>query len=364
MRSDMFRSREMAGKILSSIKDLGQKISIMHVCGTHQDTLVRFGLEPLLKDVGVRIRQGPGCPVCVTTGGEIERAIHLAENGRTIASFGDMLKVSGKDMSLSELRAAGADVRVVYSSADAVKLARENPGKDIVFLGIGFETTAPTTSAVVMDDNRPENLSVLSFHRTVPPALDFLARSGEVRLDGLIEPGHVSMIIGEHPYRFLSEEMGIPQAIAGFEPIDLLMACYEIAKQKAEGKAELANLYSRVVKENGNEMALKAMGESFEKGDVKWRGFPVIPGSGLSISGRFGDADAERRFEDELQEVMDMDIPEPPGCRCGEVLRGLIDPHECPLFGKACSPNTPVGPCMVSREGSCNILYRWGGDPV
>lgn len=364
MRSDMFRSREMTGKILASLKELDQEISVMHVCGTHQDTLVRFGLEPLLKDVGVRVRQGPGCPVCVTTGGEIEKAVQLARNGMTIASFGDMLKVSGRDMSLSELKASGADIRVVYSSADAVRLAEENPGKEVVFLGIGFETTAPTTSAVVMDEKRPENLSVLSFHRTVPPALDFLARSGEVRLDGLIEPGHVSMIIGEHPYHFLSSEMGIPQAIAGFEPLDLLMACREIAGQKAEGRAELVNLYSRVVKEKGNEKALKAMEESFETKYVKWRGFPVIPDSGLGISSRYEDADAEKRFEDELEEVKDLEIPEPPGCRCGEVLRGMIDPHECPLFGKACSPNTPVGPCMVSREGSCNILYRWGRDPV
>lgn len=364
MRDNQFRSREMAKKVLGSIRDLDQKITVMHVCGTHQDTLVRFGLEPLLKEVGVSIRQGPGCPVCVTTGAEIEKAIVLAGKGKIIASFGDMLKVSGKERSLSELRASGGDVRVVYSSADAVRLAQDNPDEDIVFLGIGFETTAPTTSALVLDDGRPENLTVLSYHRTVPPALDFIARSGEVRLDGLIEPGHVSMIIGEHPYRFLSDDMGIPQAIAGFEPLDLLMACHEIAKQKAEGRSELVNLYSRVVKADGNEKALEAMEKSFDVRDVKWRGFPVIPGSGLGISPDHDTADAEKVFEDELEEVKDLEIPEPAGCRCGEVLRGLIDPFECPLFGKACSPNTPVGPCMVSREGSCNILFRWGRDPV
>ncbi|MEA3559471.1 MAG: hydrogenase formation protein HypD, partial [Candidatus Thermoplasmatota archaeon] len=342
----------------------GQEITVMHVCGTHQDTLVRFGIEPMLKDVGVSIRQGPGCPVCVTTGAEIERAIVLAKKGKIITSFGDMLKVSGKEESLSQAKASGGDIRIVYSSADAVNIARKNPDREVVFLGIGFETTAPTTSAVVMDEKRPENLSILSFHRVVPPALDFIARSGEVRLDGLIEPGHVSMIIGERPYRFLSEEMGIPQAIAGFEPLDLLMACYEIARQKAEGRVELVNLYSRVVKEEGNPTALKAMDETFTARDVKWRGFPVIPASGLGISDRYQDGDAEKRYEDDLAEVMDLEIPEPPGCRCGEVLRGLIDPFECPLFGKACSPTTPVGPCMVSREGSCNILLRWGKDPV
>lgn len=364
MDRKMFRDREMASRILDSIGEMGREITVMHVCGTHQDTLVRFGLEPMLADVGVRVRQGPGCPVCVTTGEEVEKAVLLADNGVVIASFGDMLKVPGRDRTLAEVRSQGGDVRVVYSSEDAANIARDSPDKEIVFLGIGFETTAPTTSAVLLDEKRPENLSVLSFHRIVPPALKFIAGSGEVRLDGLIEPGHVSMIIGEQPYRFLSEEFGLPQVIAGFEPLDLLMACREIALQKTEGRSELVNQYSRVVDAGGNLRAREAMGASFRIRDVKWRGFPVIPDSGLGIDEKLAEADAEKRFRELLEGVDDLVIPEPAGCRCGEVLRGLIDPHECPLFGKACSPGSPVGPCMVSREGSCNILHRWGNSPV
>jgi hydrogenase expression/formation protein HypD len=359
-----FRNREMAEKVLKAIGDLEQEIMVMHVCGTHQDTLVRSGLEPLLNDAGVNIRQGPGCPVCVTTGEEIEMAIELARKGKLITSFGDMVKVPGKKETLSDVRAEGGDVRIVYSPDDAIKLANENPDKDVVFLGIGFETTAPTTSALLLEDRAPENLSILSYHRTVPPALRFIAEAGEIRLNGLIQPGHVSMVIGEEPYRFLSEEFSMPQVIAGFEPLDLLMGCLEIARQKVEGRADLKNLYSRVVKHEGNPAALKAMDETFISSDVKWRGFPAIPGSGLSIHERYEDHDASRIFEDELSEVRELEIPEPAGCRCGEVLRGLIDPTDCPLFGKGCEPNMPIGPCMVSREGSCNILYRWGRNPV
>lgn len=358
-----FRDPETARKAVHAIRSVGEKIMVMHVCGTHQDTLVRYGIEPMLKEAGVTIRQGPGCPVCVTTGAEIEKAVVLARKGKVIASFGDMLKVPGKELTLSHVRSSGGDVRIVYSPEDVVKMARADPLKEFVFLGIGFETTVPTTSALLMDEELPENLSVLSYHRTVPPALKFIAEAGEVRLDGLIEPGHVSMIIGERPYEFLSRDFGIPQVIAGFEPLDLIMACLEIARQKKDGRSELTNMYGRVVKHEGNRAALEAMERTFSPRDVKWRGFPVIPGSGLGISGRYADRDAEKRFEDDLEEVKDLDVPEPAGCRCGEVLRGLIEPQDCPLFGTACRPGSPVGPCMVSREGSCNILYRWGRNP-
>jgi hydrogenase expression/formation protein HypD len=187
---------------------------------------------------------------------------------------------------------------------------------------------------------------------------------GELRLDGLIEPGHVSMVIGEAPYRFLSEHHGLPQVIAGFEPLDMLMACLEIARQRAEGRSELTNLYSRVVHIDGNPAALEAMARTFVPSDVRWRGFPVIPVSGLRIAPEFEERDAVKRFEDDLEEVRDLVIPEPPGCRCGEVLRGLMEPRDCPLFGKACTPMQPVGPCMVSREGGCNIEFRWGKKAV
>ncbi|MGA1866633.1 MAG: hydrogenase formation protein HypD, partial [Thermoplasmatota archaeon] len=228
----------------------------------------------------------------------------------------------------------------------------------------GFETTAPTTSSLLLEDRAPDNLSILSFHRTVPPALKFIAESGEVRLSGLIEPGHVSMVIGEEPYRFLSVDHKLPQVIAGFEPLDLLMACLEIARQKADGRAELKNMYGRVVRPEGNLAAIRAMAETFEPCDVRWRGFPVIPGSGLEIARKFEDHNARKKFEDELADLQELEVPEPEGCRCGEVLRGLIDPDECPLFGRSCRPDHPTGPCMVSREGGCNILYRWGRNLV
>lgn len=362
--NERFRDRRMAARILSSISDMDVRITVMHVCGTHQDTLVRNGLEPLLSDVGISIRQGPGCPVCVTTPREIECAVGIARSGAIITSFGDMLRVPGKDRTLSQVRAEGGDVRIVYSATDSIRIARDNPGREVVFLGIGFETTAPTTSALLMTDGLPENLSVLSFHRTVPPALRFLSSSGEVRIDGIIEPGHVSMVIGEEPYLFLSREHSIPQVIAGFEPLDLLMACHELARQNREGRAELVNLYKRVVRSEGNRAAREALEKTFVPSDIAWRGFPVIEGSGLRIKDDYGSADAKERFSHIIDEIEGLDIPEPPGCRCGEVLRGLIDPTECPLFQSACTPNTPVGPCMVSREGSCNILARWGRGPV
>lgn len=360
MTTFQLRDRGTAVKVLDAIKALNIDLNIMHVCGTHQDTLVRFGLDPLLREVGIRVRQGPGCPVCVTTGEEIERAVTLARKGKVIASFGDMLRVPGKEMDLASARSEGADVRIVYSSTDVLKMARTEPQKEFVFLGIGFETTAPTTSAILLDRALPENVSILSYHRTVPPALAAIADMGELKLDGLIEPGHVSMVIGEGPYRFLSEEHGLPQVIAGFEPLDMLMACLEIARQRAEGRSELINLYSRVVRPEGNPAALEAMRKTFVQTDVRWRGFPVIPGSGLSLTAEFALHDASKRFEDDLEEVRDLVIPEPPGCRCGEVLRGLMEPRDCPLFGHACTPMSPVGPCMVSREGGCNIEFRWG----
>ncbi len=360
MTSFQLRDRGTAVKVLDAIKALGIELDIMHVCGTHQDTLVRFGLDPLLREAGIRVRQGPGCPVCVTTGEEIERAVTLARKGKVIASFGDMLRVPGKEMDLSSARSEGADVRIVYSSTDVMKMARSEPQKEFVFLGIGFETTAPTTSALLLDKDLPENISILSYHRTVPPALAAIAGMGELKLDGLIEPGHVSMVIGEAPYRFLSEVHGLPQVIAGFEPLDMLMACLEIARQRAEGRHELKNLYSRVVRPEGNPAALEAMRKTFVPTDLRWRGFPVIPGSGLSLTEEFALHDASKRFEDDLEEVRDLVIPEPPGCRCGEVLRGLMEPRDCPLFGHACTPMSPVGPCMVSREGGCNIEFRWG----
>jgi hydrogenase expression/formation protein HypD len=332
------------------------QLQFMHVCGTHQDTLTRYGLDFLLETCGVRVRQGPGCPVCVTTAREFEEAAVLARTGKTITTFGDVSKVPGRRGSLLDLRGKGYDVRVVYGIGDAVALAQEED-KDVVFVAAGFETTAPTTAAMILE-GLPENFSVLSCHRYIPPALNALLAMGETRLDGIIEPGHVSAIIGLKPYERLSEAYGIPQIVAGFEPLDLLMAVYMLAQQIQHGEAKVENEYSRVVRCEGNLRALDAMSRVFDAFDVEWRGFPVIPRSGMRIKRRFEAWDARKVWEDDIQTVSGF-LEETRGCRCGEVLRGVIESWECPLFGRACMPTHPIGPCMVSVEGSCNIEYKY-----
>ena len=353
-----FRDKKTAQKIVNKIKELNQKITLMHVCGTHQDTLVRFGLQKLLKDVGVDIRQGPGCPVCVTTPREIEECIALARSGKVITVFGDMMKVPGLNYSLADLKTQGHNIQIVYSITDAVKYA-QSTNNETVFMGIGFETTTPSTAAVLLK-NPPKNFSILCCHRTVPNALKAIIEMGEVKLQGLIEPGHVSTIIGTEPYKFLSENYGIPQVIAGFEPLDLLMGVFMLSKQIKENRAQVENEYSRVVKDEGNKIAIDMMSKIFDPCDVAWRGFPVIQKSGLKLKPDFEDYDARIKFSTELDPISEMDFPEPKGCRCGEVLRGLIESSECPLFGTGCTPDNPIGPCMVSAEGSCNILYKYG----
>ncbi len=347
----------MSRKVLDRLEAMKLKMTIMHVCGTHQDTLVRFGLDSEFKRVGVDIRQGPGCPVCVTPQVEVEEILAIARSGATVTTFGDVMKVPGETGSLNDARTEGADVRIVFGVDDAVKLARKTK-KEVVFMGIGFETTAPTTAAAMLADP-PGNFSVLSCHRTVPPALEAISEMGEIRLDGMIQPGHVSTIIGTKPYEFLSKKYKMPQVVAGFEPLDLLMAVFMLAKQAEDGKAEVENEYTRVVHKEGNPAAIKAMKQVFRPSDVVWRGFPVIKGSGLALRREFEAHDARRRFEDLLRPVRSKEYSEAKGCRCGEMLRGVATSEDCPLFARRCTPSTPVGPCMVSREGSCYISYKY-----
>jgi len=311
----------------------------------------------MLKEAGVEIRPGPGCPVCVTTAKEIEEAILLARKGKVVATFGDMFRVPGEKLSLADVKAEGFDVRVVYSITDCISIA-ERLDKDVVFFSIGFETTAPAPASVILS-TPPENFSILSAHRLIPPAMEALIKMGEMKIDGFINPGHVSTIIGERPYKFISKRYEMPQVIAGFEPLDVLIAVYMLAMQIIRGEARVENEYTRVVRPEGNEKAQQTMNGVFEPFDISWRGFSVIPGSGLRIKKKFEKYDARRRYEDELN-TLDNDYKEPEGCKCGEILRGLVYPNECPLFGKVCMPQHPVGPCMVSREGSCNIAFRYG----
>jgi hydrogenase expression/formation protein HypD len=351
------RDKQMATKIMDKLHSLDLDIKIMHVCGTHQDTLVRYGLIDMLTEVGVNVRQGPGCPVCVTTPKEIEESLALARAGKTIAIFGDMLKVPAESGSLLVAKSEGADVRLVYSITDAVELAR-NTDNDFVFIGVGFETTAPSTASTLIS-RPPDNFSILCCHRTIPDALRILVESGNVALNGLIEPGHVSVITGSNMYEFLSRDYGIPQVIAGFEPLDMLMGIYMLARQRKKGEAKVENSHTREVTTEGKKKAQEAMAKVFETCDVKWRGFPVLPGTGLKIRKEYEKWDARELYGEILAPVYEKEYDEPPGCKCGDVLRGELDPADCPLFGNKCTPVTPIGPCMVSFEGGCAIEYKY-----
>jgi hydrogenase expression/formation protein HypD len=365
MEKFRLRDKELAEKILQKLKEMNLNIRLMHVCGTHQDTLVRFGLEENLLKAGVEIRQGPGCPVCVTTPKEIEEAILLSEKDKKLIVFGDMVKVPGTKGSLADARARGGDIQIVYGVDDALKIASHTE-KDTVFMAVGFETTIPSIAMAIKQardktgGNEINNFSILSCNRIIPPALKTLIELGEVKLNGLIEPGHVSTIIGAKPYEFISEKYHVPQVIAGFEPLDLMMGVYMLAKQVKNNEAKVEIEYTRTVKYEGNQKAVKVINEVFEPMDIKWRGFPEIPESGLVLRKEFEEYDTRKLFENELKEIEDMEFKEPKGCRCGDVLRGVITSDKCPLFGKACTPEHPVGPCMVSAEGSCNILLKYG----
>jgi len=351
-----YRSEALAQEIVANLKAMERPMRLMHVCGTHQDTLMRYGLQSLLQEVGVEIRAGPGCPVCVTTAREIEEAIALARSGKVIATFGDMFRVPGEQQSLADVKAEGHDVRMVYSITDCLAIA-ERTAKDVIFFSIGFETTAPLPASIILN-NPPPNFSILSAHRLIPPAMDALLKMGELKIDGFIDPGHVSAIIGAAAYEFISRTYHIPQVIAGFEPLDVLIAVYMLALQLRRGEAKVENEYTRVVKHGGNEKAKRILAAVFEPCDIGWRGFPVIPGSGLTLKEEFAAYDARKRYEDELC-ALQGEYEEPEGCSCGAILRGILEPCECPLFGTTCTPQHPVGPCMVSREGSCNIVFRY-----
>jgi hydrogenase expression/formation protein HypD len=352
------RDKQLADDIISQISKAKMHLRFMHVCGTHQDTLVKHGLDVLLQKCGVEIGQGPGCPVCVTTPKEIEEILLLAKHGKTIATFGDMTRVPGVSSSLQQMKTEGCDVRTVYSIEDAVGLAERNKEKEVVFMAVGFETTAPTTASVLLQ-TPPLNFSVLCCHRLIPPALQAILQMGELKIDGFIEPGHVSTIIGTRPYEFISKEYKVPQVIAGFEPLDLLMAVWMLVRQIQQGKTVVENEYVRAVKPLGNRMAQQVLQQVFEPIDVKWRGFPLIPRSGLHLRGKYEPYDARKKFEDELQMIAKEEFAEPVGCLCGDVLRGLISSEQCPLFGRECTPENPVGPCMVSVEGNCHIQFRY-----
>lgn len=357
---DEFRDPRLAQRLIARVRELARRpVRLMEFCGSHTHAIARFGLRQAIGP-NVTMRAGPGCPVCVTSSADLDRAITLAGiPGVIVTTFGDMMRVPGRRGTLQEARARGADVRVVYSPMDALHIAQENPSAQVVFIGVGFETTAPAVAATIYQAHAMgiPNFSVFSIHKRTPPATRAVLNAGEVALDGILGPGHVSAITGSEAWRFLPLEYDIPCAVAGFEPLDILQGIAALVESVVTGQPDVFNAYGRGVRPEGNSSALSMLERVFQITDAEWRGFGIIPASGLKIRPAFADYDAELRFPIEVQ-----DAGEPPGCRCGEVLRGVMEPHDCPLFRGVCTPQHPVGPCMVSAEGACSAYFLYGSE--
>jgi hydrogenase expression/formation protein HypD len=354
------QDRRLAAPLVEEIEknasEIKKTVRIMEVCGTHTVAIRRSGVHSLLPQ-NILLVSGPGCPVCVTPTSYIDNALHLLETtGATVVSFGDMLKVPGSDgRNLASYLGSGR-VRIVYSPAELLPIARAS-ATEVIFLAIGFETTIPTVAAAFLRARRAgiENLFLYTAFKTVPPALHALLASPERNLDGFLLPGHVSVIIGQQPYLFLEQSGGVPGVITGFEPLDLLHGILAVLKQIARGEQRVENTYTRAVRPDGNPKAREIMDELLEPVDALWRGFGRIPASGMALRAAYWDADAQVHFC--LPPLYNV---EPPGCLCAQVLQGRVLPTECTLFGKRCTPERPVGPCMVSSEGTCAASLRYG----
>jgi hydrogenase expression/formation protein HypD len=357
---DEFRDPTLARRLLAHIKARSTRsVRLMEFCGGHTHAIMRYGLRSMLPAT-VELRSGPGCPVCVTSNADLDRAIALASvPGLILTTFGDMIRVPGSSQSLQDAKASGGDVRLVYSTLDALQIARDNSTHPVVFLGVGFETTAPTIAAAILQAEREGvgNFSVLSLHKLTPPATRAILDAGDVALQGIIGPGHVTTIIGADAWEFLPVDYGVPAAVAGFEPLDILRAVADLVDMIEDGRPAVANTYARSVTGKGNPTAMELMDRVFEVSAADWRGLGVVPASGLSLRPEFAQFDAARLFD-----VDPGPTREHKGCLCGDVLRGTIAPPECPLFNTACTPARPIGPCMVSAEGACAAYYQFGQD--
>lgn len=355
-----FRDPLLARNLAESIRARSTRPArLMEFCGGHTHAILRYGIPALLPET-VSLRSGPGCPVCVTSAADLDRALALAQvPGVILVTFGDMVRVPGSRNSLAQAKAVGADVRVVYSPLDALRLAQDNPARPVIFLGVGFETTAPMVASTVLAAEAAglENFFVYSTHKLTPPATRAILDSGEVALDGIIGPGHVTAIIGSEAWKFLPEEYGIPCAVAGFEPLDILQAVLALVEMVEAGRPAVTNAYARAVRPGGNAAAREALERVFAVVEADWRGLGRIPASGLALREEYARFDAMRRFPFDVAPAREL-----PGCRCGDVLRGVLLPTECPLFGRACTPLAPVGPCMVSAEGACAAYYQYRAD--
>lgn len=364
---DEFRDPDKARALLQAIEGLVADIEICHrrplqimeVCGGHTHSIFKYGLETLLPEA-IEFVHGPGCPVCVLPMGRVDDGLVLAEHpGVIFTTFGDAMRVPGSKKSLLQAKAEGADVRMVYSPLDALGIAKVNPGKEVVFFALGFETTMPSTAMTVLQAERERiaNFSVFCNHITIIPTIKAILDSPELTLDGFLGPGHVSMVIGTAPYRFICRHYRKPLVVAGFEPLDILQSIWMLLRQLVEGRCEVENQYRRVVVDAGNDPALRAVQEVFELREFfEWRGLGSIDHSGVRIRDAYAAFDAERRFS-----VPNLEIADPKSCQCGEVLKGVIKPRQCKVFGRACTPETPLGALMVSSEGACAAYYTYAG---
>ncbi|MGD9015674.1 MAG: hydrogenase formation protein HypD [Candidatus Omnitrophota bacterium] len=358
---DEFRSKKAVRRISQKLFEImpNRIIRIMEVCGTHTQSFQRFGLNKLIPE-SLELIAGPGCPVCVSDQDYVDRAIQLSQQKNTVVlTFGDMLRVPGTHSSLQKQRAEGSDVRIVYSAWDALRIAERNPKKLIVFLAVGFETTAPTLALTLQaaKQKRLSNLVFFSALKLIPPAMKALVSSRELKIDGFLCPGHVSTVIGSQAYAFIPRKYQIACCVAGFEPLDIMEGIYLLLYQIIQNKPQVKNQYVRAVKKNGNPKARAIINEVFKISDANWRGLGVIPSSGLKIKDKFSNFDAEQTISAKFK--YKSAVKEQKRCRCGDVLKGIIRPLECPLYARACTPGNPYGPCMVSSEGACNAYYRY-----
>lgn len=348
--------KEMIAELHALTAKIGRPLKLMEVCGTHTVEIFRHGVRGVIPKE-ITLLSGPGCPVCVTSIRDVDTAIAIANRPDVIlVTFGDMMRVPGGKQSLAEARSDGADVRVLYSPMDALKLAQQEPAKQVVFFATGFETTSPLIAGTVFAAAREgvKNFSILSSHKTVPLAIKALLDSGDVRVDGFIMPGHVSTMIGLKPYGFIAADYKKPSVVTGFEAREIVAGILMIVRQIGRGEAKVENAYPAVVRPEGNLRAMELLNSVFEPSDACWRGIGTLPGTGLKLRKEYASFDAEQRFHPEVS-----DIPEPELCSCGDILRGVKIPTECPLFGTGCTPDSPVGPCMVSTEGSCAAYYKY-----
>ena len=360
---DPARARALADALRRNVDAIGREVAVMHVCGSHEQAIARFGLRAVLPP-GLQLIMGPGCPVCVTDGPEVDEAVALAlHHGARVCTYGDMLRLPGTVRSLADAHAEGGKVEVVYSISQAVELAERNPDEQVVFFASGFETTAVATAAIALS-SLPRNFSILSVHKYVPAAMELVAGIEETRIEGYLAAGHAAIITGWAIFEPFARRTGSPVAVAGFEPLDILAALVKVTELVKEGRPEVVNTYPRCVTKDGNKAAQASLWKVFRQTTGKWRGIAEVPDGNLDLRPELAHLDARKRFDIDTAPVRDDDAAaEAKGCICGTIMLGLASPTDCALFGKTCVPESPVGACMVSSEGQCRIWHTYGGVP-